>query len=285
MRVDAAYQVCAERVNKAGSSFYHGMRLLPPRKRMAIYAVYAWSRICDDAVDDYHGAEAAVQLERAANLYARARADVWAQDADPVTVALGDAIRSFHMSEQPFRDFLAGMRMDLLPQVFKTFSELELYCQRVAGTIGTFCVEIFGYTDKQARDLAVDMGIALQLTNILRDLKEDADRGRIYLPRDDMHEHGVRVQDIISGYVSPQLKELLAHEAERAHAYYTRATGLFQLVEPDSLPTLQLLYDVYYVTLQKIEQAGYDVWNTHVRVSQPEKLKLVSAALWQSITG
>ncbi|MCY0877376.1 MAG: presqualene diphosphate synthase HpnD [Firmicutes bacterium] len=276
-----AYQVCAERVKEAGSSFYYGMRLLPQEKRSAIYAVYAWSRICDDAVDDYLGPEAHRQLLEAEALYQRAYEEEWRDAPHPVSVALGDAIRRFHLSRTAFEALVEGMRMDLVPRVYQTFAELEQYCLNVAGSIGTLCVEVFGFTDERARELAAKLGVALQLTNIIRDMKEDAERGRCYLPLEDLERHGVTAQEILTARPTPGLIQLLTFEAERAKHYYHEAMDLVNLVEADSVRCLRLLYGIYYLLLQKIEAMGFDVWTRRVQVSRRDALKLMGGAFWQ----
>jgi phytoene synthase len=281
-RIVDAYHVCAERVKQAGSSFYYGMRLLPAEKRSAIYAVYAWSRICDDAVDDYLGDEAERQLKEAEALYQRAFDDHWSEARHPVSVALGDAVRRFHLSRSAFEALVEGMRMDLAPRLYHTFAELEQYCLNVAGSIGTLCVEVFGFADERARHLAAKLGVALQLTNIIRDIKEDAERGRCYLPLEDIEQHGVTAQEILQGRPSPGLIQLLTFEAERAKQYYHEAMDLVNLVDADSVRCLKLLYGIYYLLLEKIEAMGFDVWTRRVQVSRRDALKLMGGAFWQA---
>ncbi|PSR21529.1 MAG: squalene synthase HpnD [Sulfobacillus acidophilus] len=282
-RIADAYHVCSERVKHAGSSFYYGMRLLPTDKRLAIYAVYAWSRICDDAVDDYSGSEAQQHLSAAEMLYQAAYAEQWRQAAHPVSIALGDAIRRYHLSRDAFAALVAGMQMDLAPRLYQTFADLEQYCLKVAGAIGTLCVEVFGFTDDRARELAAKLGVALQLTNIIRDIKEDAQRGRCYLPLEDLDRHGVTANDILQAHSSPELIRLLTFEAQRAKRYYQEAVGLVDLVDADSVRCLKLLYGIYYLLLQKMEDMGFDVWSTRVQVSRREALKLMGGTFWQAI--
>lgn len=280
--IQEAYRVCTERVKQAGSSFYQGMRLLPRPKRMAMYAIYAWSRVCDDAVDDYSGEEARHQLSRAATLYEEATKDNWQDASDAISIALGDAIHRFHLSDEPFRALLRGMQMDMTSRLYPTYQDLEEYCLNVAGSIGTLCVEVFGYKDSEARSLGAKLGVALQLTNILRDLKEDAQRGRCYLPVEDLEKYQVQPSDLIEPHLTPALIALLSHEADIAKELYIEATGLFDLIESDSILCLRLLYGVYYLILEKIEALGFDVWNNHrVRVSRRETLQLMGGALWQ----
>ncbi|NMP21074.1 phytoene/squalene synthase family protein [Sulfobacillus sp. DSM 109850] len=281
-RIDEAHRVAAERVKMAGSSFYYGMRLLPPEKRSAIYAIYAWSRMCDDAVDDYQEDEAWDQLERVEEVYLAARSEAWQEASEPVAVALGDAIRRFRLSDEPFRALLRGMRMDLEALTYRTYQELETYCLYVAGSVGVLCVEVFGATDVRARRLAAKLGVALQLTNIIRDLKEDAGRGRRYLPAEDFENAGMTPEDLPLGRFSPQLAHVLAVQAARAEQYYREAAELFSMVEADSVRCLRMLYGVYYLVLQKIKQSGFNVWEQRIGVSRREILHIVGGTFWRA---
>ncbi|MBX5467930.1 MAG: phytoene/squalene synthase family protein [Firmicutes bacterium] len=281
----AAYAACQRIVRQAGTNFYLGMRLLPDHKRMAMYAVYAWSRLCDDAVDEYRGPEAEIKLREAESLLERAMDDGWARDGHPVVVALGDAIRRFRLSPEPFWGLLEGMRIDLDRVRFQTVPELVQYCRKVAGTIGQLCVEIFGYTDQRARAIAIDMGVALQMTNILRDLREDVRRDRIYLPREDFEAAGYSVEDLAAGRVTPAFHRLLALEVARTRAYYQRAAQLFPLIQRDARLCAQVLYAVYYELLARIESSGFDVLRQRVRVPTRRKLQLMGALLWRRESG
>lgn len=279
-----AYKVCERITRKAGSSFYYGMRLLPPAKRFAIYAVYAWSRECDDAVDEYQGQAALDRLDRVWDIYQRAAGSMYAADPNPLVHALGDAIRRFQLPEEPFASLLKGMRIDMQPVLFRTFAELRQYCEYVAGTIGQLCVHIFGPKHPDAESLAVDMGIALQLTNILRDLREDVERGRVYLPLEELAEAGYSLEDLRNLRYTPAFEVLMRRQVARARQYYERALGLFPLVEADSLRCLHLLYSVYYELLQRIEASRFHVFDNRIRVSKPRKMQLIWGALWQKQT-
>ncbi len=284
-RVEDAYQACARQVHQAGSSFYYGIRLLPLAKRNALYAVYAWSRLCDDAVDDYEGDEAERHLQAAADVYDDALSEGWAELDDPLGVAMGDAIRRFHLSDAPFRGLIEGMKMDLTARRYDTFADLEDYCRHVAGTVGVLCVEIFGFKDTRARTLAIQLGIALQLTNIIRDLREDVGRGRLYLPREALQTAGITPEEAMARPNALPWANTLARLGERAQDYYRAALELFDLIEPDSQACLQLLYGVYFRLLQKMEKIGYDVWTRRVRVSRHEQLGMIGRVLWHQANG
>ncbi|GGI98284.1 phytoene desaturase [Alicyclobacillus cellulosilyticus] len=284
MRLTQAYKACERVVRKAGSSFYYGMRLLPPAKRSAIYAVYAWSRACDDAVDEHQGQDARERLQRVWEMYQRAAGSGYASDPHPLVQALGDTIRRFHLPEEPFASMMEGMQMDMQLVRFRTYAELQHYCECVAGTVGRLCVHIFGYKHPDALKLAVDMGIALQLTNILRDLREDVERGRVYLPLEELAEAGYALEDLRNLRYTPAFEVLMQRQVARARQYYERAQRLFPLIEEDSLRCLHLLYAVYYELLQQIEANRFHVFDVRIRVSTPRKMQLFWGALWQKQT-
>lgn len=283
--LEQAYAVCRKMVRSAGTNFYYGMRLLPVQKRSAMHAVYAWSRICDDAVDEFYGDEARARLGTARDLLERALGPGHAVDRHPVVQALGDAIERFRLPEEPFFELIQGMLMDVEPRVYRTFAEVRQYCERVAGTIGQICVGIFGYSDPAACAMASDMGVALQITNILRDLREDVERGRIYLPGEELAEAGYTLDDLRSARRTPPFYALMEKQARRAHEYYGRAAALFPLIEEDARLCANVLYGIYYELLLRIENTGFDVFSARVRVPTSQKLRLVGALLWQRQIG
>jgi phytoene synthase len=282
MSLDDAYRHCTRVTRAAAKNFYYGIRLLPERKRRALSAVYAFSRLADDAVDDHLGAKARYHLDRVRKLLDRALAGVAADDPDPVAAALADAIRTFCIPVEPFFELIAGMEMDLAHTSYETFEELAVYCRRVAGSVGRLCLAIFGYADPQAVELADEMGIALQLTNILRDVKEDLERGRVYLPAAELRRHGVRLEELQRGEVSQGLIRVLADLALRAKGYYRRAEALFGLVAPDARLCLMALHTIYRELLLQIEAGGYDVFGPRVRLSTTRKLQLVGQLFWRT---
>lgn len=285
MRLEAAYSCCRDLVRQSGSSFYHGMRLLPRSKRQAMYTIYAWSRLADDAVDlgEHDVPESA--LDDIAQLLDRALASGYVDDPHPIAVALGDTIRKYQLPEECFRNLLDGMLMDLHPQPFATFDDLLGYCRKAAGTVGQLCLEIFGYHDDEARDLAIDLGIAMQLTNILRDLGEDLDRGRVYLPVEDVERFGYSLEALSRRQHSDAFRSLMAEETMRAKAYYERASRLLGLVDRDARLSLAMLYHVYHRLLQRIEREDYDVFSQRIRVSTREKLWMAISLFWHRQKG
>lgn len=284
MDLTKAYKHCARTTRKAGSSFYYGMRMLPLHKRMAMFAIYAWSRICDDAVDDFQGACAKQHLQRAEDIYLAAFEETYLTSRDPIVCALGDAVRRFGVPKAPFAGLLQGMRIDIDKVRFQTYEELEKYCEYVAGTIGEMCVCVFGYRDKEAFRWARDMGIALQLTNILRDISEDIKRERVYLPEDEMNRAGYSLADLKSRRMTPSYEELMRFQVERAYRYYEHARNLFPLIDTDSTRCLRVLYLMYYELLRQIEESGFRVFDQRIRVSGSRKLQLLWGALWNAST-
>lgn len=278
--MDFAYSVCRTIARRSGSTFYYGMRMLPPPKRNAMYAVYAWSRIADDAVDEAAGAEAERRLREAATVLERALGPGYQRDPEPVVQALGDSIRRYRLPEAPFRGLIEGMAMDLHPRPFATAEDTLRYCERVAGTVGVLSLHIFGYTDPAAPGLAVEMGIALQLTNMLRDLADDVRQGRIYLPDEDLMRFHYPREDLLRLKPSPSFYRLFAFEVERARSYYTRARPLLDLVDPDSRRCIRLLYGLYRELLAKVASRPEEVLRARVRMSTAEKLRLVGSLLW-----
>jgi phytoene synthase len=280
--VEAAYGECQALVRRAGSSFYWGMRLLPPEKRSAVYAVYAWCRLCDDAVDESQGAEARARLDAAQDLLAVAFGEHWRHAEHPVAKALGDAVRRFRLPAEPFWELVDGMRMDLVPAVYETFADVRSYCEKVAGTVGRLLVEIFGYRDPAAGALAVDMGIALQLTNILRDLREDLARGRLYLPRQDLKATGLAPEELGSLNPGPAFDRLMALELARAEEYYGRAVRLLELLARDARLAAGMLYGAYHAIWSQIRRRPRLVLTRRVRLSAARRVGILVRAAWRA---
>ena len=173
-----------------------------------------------------------------------------------------------------------GVESDLTKTRFADFSELRTYCYKVASVVGLICIEIFGYRDpKAARKYAIDMGLALQLTNILRDLKEDAERYRIYIPQEDLDRFGYSEDDLMRGVVNERFRSLMNYQADRARSYYESSRPLFDLIEPESRACLRLLHTAYGAILDRIEAYGFDVFSQRVGLSVREKLTM-TARLW-----
>jgi len=271
----AAQEYCHDVTRRSGSSFYTAFRLLPPERRAALDAVYAFCRFVDDVADD--------DAERdPAALLARWRTELDAVFAGtarhPIGVALADAVRRFDLPREPFAELIAGVEMDLTRRRYATFEELYRYCYRVASTVGLLCVAIFGHANRSARDYAVDLGIAFQLTNILRDVGEDARRGRIYLPLDDLAQFGCPEEALLRAQWTPAVGALLAFECGRARAYYLRARAALAPEDRRPLAPAEAMRLIYERLLQRIESRRFDVFGARVTLPRYEKLGLALAA-------
>jgi phytoene synthase len=191
--------------------------------------------------------------------------------------ALADTIARFEIPTRYFHDLILGAEMDLTVASYATFDRLSEYCYRVAGTVGLTCLHVFGFRDPRAPDLAERLGLAFQLTNILRDVQSDYEMGRVYLPLEDLARFGVREQDL-RGPLTPQLRELLAFEAERAWRFYEEGEPLVAQVDPNSRATLWTLVRTYSSLLARIEERGFDVFSSRVSLSSAEKLQFLLTA-------
>ena len=286
LSIDAAYARCRAYTRERATNFYYAFRSLPPARRRAIYAVYAFAGWVDDVVDDGDAAAARERgLAAARALLDRVYGGGSAEDgADAwLPLALGDAVRRFAIPRASFDGLVAGMAQDLTQTRYATFDYLDAYCYRAASVIGLICVEIFGY-DRSRRALAleaaIDMGKALQLTNILRDVAEDLRRDRIYLAQADLARHGVPEAALRAGVVTPAVRALLAEYAGRAAACYTSGERLIPLLDgPRSRMCCNALQGVYRSILDGIIKRDYDVFSTRVSPSRAGRLLLL-ARLW-----
>jgi phytoene synthase len=272
-----AYQVCQQITKREAKNFYYGFSSLPDPKRHAIYATYTFSRQCDDAVDCQ--GSAAEKLHALALAKQRLHQCYAGQPADPVTIALHDAVTRYSIPIAYFEALIEGMAMDIETARYRTFEELRGYCYRAASAIGLICIEIFGYRQPQAKTFAVDLGIAMQLTNILRDLKEDAERGRIYLPQHELRDFGVSEEDILAGRMNDQFCALMRYQTRRAHKYFASGIRLLPLLPPRSRMCTSVLQGLYAEILNRIEAVNYDVYSKRVSLSTLEKTQL-TAWLW-----
>ena len=275
--VCSAYQICQQITKREAKNFYYGFISLPEAKRRAIHATYAFSRQCDDAVDSQGTqGEKLLALDEAGE---RLRLCYAGLPAEPVTLALHDAITRYQIPSAYFEALLEGMAMDIETTRYRTFEELRAYCYRAASVIGLICIEIFGYRQPQAKTFAVDLGIAMQLTNILRDLKEDALRGRIYLPQQELRDFCVSEEDILAGRLTDQFRVLMRFQARRARKYFASGARLLPLLPPRSRMCTSVLQGLYAEILDRIEGAEYDVFKKRISLSTLEKTQL-TVWLW-----
>jgi phytoene synthase len=251
------------------TSFYYSFLVLPAEQRQAIVAVWDFCRAVDDAVDEDDVSDAA---RREAVAFWRAELACAFDGSTPSTPQgqrLQPFIAAFDLPRQAFDDVIDGVAMDLDTARYETFGDLYEYCRRVASAVGLICIRIFGCRNDRARDYAVNLGVALQLTNILRDIPHDLARGRVYLPLEDLAAHGCTVDDLAKGRVTEPVRRLMAFECARARDFYQRAI----LARPDEdrrrLVAAEIMRAVYFETLRRIERSGYDVFKGRVRVQRP----------------
>jgi 15-cis-phytoene synthase len=250
----AAY--CRKLTERSRSNFYYAFLFLPRERREALYAVYAFCRLVDDAADD-----AASPAEAQAGL-ARWRAELervflGATPDSEVGRQLARAVRRFPIRREDLEAVIEGCEWDATRHRYATWEELRGYCYRVASAVGLMCIEIFGHEDPRARDYAIDLGLALQLTNILRDVDEDAARGRIYLPQEDLAAFGVSEADLLAGRRTAAVSRLLAFEAQRARAHYLSARAAIGAQEKARLVVAEIMGDIYYSLLEELERRRF----------------------------
>jgi phytoene synthase len=259
------------------TSFYYSFLVLPPEQRRAIIAVWDFCRAVDDAVDEAPavtpGGEA-LPAGRAAVTFWRdelARAFDGRAPATAQGRRLQPFVRQFDLPRQAFEDVIDGVAMDLDTMRYQTFDDLFEYCRRVASAVGMICLRIFGSRGEGARDYALNLGVALQLTNILRDVKPDLERGRVYLPLDDLRAHGCTVDDLAAGVVTEPVRRLIAFECRRARDFYRRAENALPSEDRRRLVAAEIMRAVYFETLRRIERNGHDVFTARARVPRPRQ--------------
>jgi len=285
-----AYAVCRGISRRAAKNFYYGFMVLPSEKRNALSAVYAFMRHADD-ISDEPGIDPQLKRQKLSEWLDSAKAVFNGKATDdPVLMALGDAQKKFKISPELFEKLVYGTRLDLdippasagSPAILcNTFEDLKQYCYYVASVVGLVCIRIFGYQDTKAEFLAEDCGLAFQLTNIIRDIKEDASMGRIYIPAEDLVRSNLTAANFASGALQnptqvQQLRPALEYEADRARKYYESAKWLMELIDEDSRAALWVLVEIYSRLLKKIADRNYDVLTERVRLTLWEKLKVLS---------
>lgn len=287
-QIAVAYSVCRSITRSAAKNFYYAFLVLPTAKRQALCAVYAFMRRCDDISDDgkVPAYERREKLE--AWLDALHNAQSGRPTDDPVLLALTDTQKRFKIPVELLDQLAYGTGMDIqesagggdsLKVLYRTFGDLRVYCYRVASVVGLVCIRIFGYRDSAAEPLAENLGLAFQLTNIIRDIKEDAGMGRIYLPAEDLASFKVAADEFRQDAIPERLRWLLAAEADRAREYYGAARDLMLLIDEDSRPALWVLVSIYARLLEKIAERKYDVFNKKVSLTVREKVFILGKGL------
>ncbi len=298
-----AYSVCRGITRANAKNFYYAFLVLPKRKRQALCAVYAFMRRCDDIADDPN-----LSLEER-----RCKLDTWLDALhrvqqgeptdDPILLALTDAQRRYTIPAGLLDELALGTAMDVAdphaetenaPPVnaavsgltiqYQTFDDLKLYCYRVASVVGLVCIHVFGYRDPAAEALAEQCGLAFQLTNIIRDVKEDAAMGRVYLPEEDLARFGLSAAELLSTPEAARFRPLLALEADRARQLYHAGEQLIPYISEDSQPALWVLVNIYRKLLEKIAERQYDVFNGKVSLTVSEKLRVLGKGFLQRLT-
>jgi phytoene synthase len=309
LKLDAAYEKCTEIARRQAKNFYYAFLALPKHKRNAICAVYAFMRHADDISDDESRSREQRRADLAAWLGAWHNTAAGEDTDDPVFLALADTRLHFNIPLDLLDQLVRGTAMDLEPAIeppapptaesngaaqprpqdawdtYATFDELRQYCYYVASVVGLVCIRIFGYDDPRAEDLAEYTGVAFQLTNILRDVREDAERGRIYVPLEDLDRFSVRIEDLAAlrdgARMTLNQRELLESLAKRAEDDYKSGFALLPLIDPDSRPALWVLVTIYHDLLRRIEARNYDVFTERVRVPLIARLAILFRGLMQ----
>jgi phytoene synthase len=255
--------------NASATNFYYSFVFLPAEKRRAIEAVYHFARRGDDITD---GNLTSQEAARAITDYRAALDECFAgRGATPEMQALAESITRFKIPRPPFDDLILGLEMDLNGTTYKTFDELSLYCYRVASTIGLISIEIFGYRNPSAREYAMNLGKALQVVNILRDLESDARRGRLYLPQEDLDRFGIRPAEITEGRYSDPFIELMQFECDRARGFFDAARNALASEDRRSMVAAEIMGAIYWRVLGRIRARRYNVFGERVRISRPLK--------------
>ncbi len=280
----ASYDHCRNLAWLAARNFYYGFALLPPEKRDALCALYAFMRRADDISDsDGEAKNKGTELESWRRALDQALAGNY--NGSLLLPAFHHTIETYKIPAEYFHDLISGAQMDLTISRYESFDLLRRYCYCVAGTVGLCCVHVFGFKDSSTLDLAAKLGIAFQLTNILRDVREDFTMERIYLPQEDLTRFGCSESDLASPIASPAFVELMRFEADRAWKFYEEGAGLLNLISEDSQAALWTLIRIYSGILTKIESIHYDVLaKPHPSLSRVEKAWIMlraGAGLWK----
>lgn len=280
MTPQEAQAICTAYTKKSGSNFYYSFLFLPQHRREAMYTIYAFCKLVDSAVDE--PAPGSQPSEEVAKWRQEVSATYHGHPTQPVTISLATHLQTFDIPESLLQELITGVEMDLTINRFSTFPELYQYCYRVASVVGLICLKIFQTQSPAAEDYAVNLGLAFQLTNILRDLKGDAEHNRIYLPLEDLQRFGYPEEALLRQQPSPALVNLVKFECERAQSYYQKAQSILQslpLSDQKSLVVAEIMRGVYSQILQQLKDREYQVFGPRVRVSPMQRLA-IAANIW-----
>ena len=275
--LESAYEACRIITRREAKNFYYAFLTLPAAKRRAIYAAYAFCRHCDDSVDEETSTDA--KLKALSDIQANLDSTYSGNASSPVYVALADVARNYDIPQDYFQEIILGVERDLVKDRFQNFDELKEYCYRVASVVGLICLQIFGYEDDDAKGYAVDLGLAMQLTNIIRDVREDFDMGRVYLPQDEMVRFGYSEDDLRNGVRNEAFLEFMRFQSQRAREYFDRGFKLLPYLSRRSRACPAVLGALYSKVLDRIEASDYDILETRVSLSKAEKIG-ITAKTW-----
>jgi phytoene synthase len=275
--LELAYEECRLITRREAKNFYYAFLTLPAAQRRAIYVAYTFCRYCDDSVDGERSLDE--KLAMLSELRRKLDRSYHDRAEDLVFLGLADVAQRYDIPQEYFQDVLSGVESDLVKNRYQNFDELRQYCYRVASAVGLISIHIFGYNDPRARDHAVDLGLAMQLTNIARDVKEDLDYGRIYLPQDELAQFAYSEAELLAGVVSEPFKNLMRFQAQRARQYFDSGFRLLSYLPHRSRACPAVLGQLYCKVLDRIEGAEYDVLHQRVSLSKAEKVR-VTAQTW-----
>jgi len=281
--LEESYRHCEWVAKTQARNFYYSFVTLPPERKAAMCAIYAFMRYSDD-VSDEAAEDKTKEVEMRAWRLALDRAFAGEYGDSKILPAFHDTVKRYGIPARYFHELIDGTEMDLTKTRYETWDELHQYCYRVASVVGFVCVHVWGFDagDGSAMRHSEACGLAFQLTNILRDIGEDAERGRVYLPQEDLRRFGVTDADLANGKMTPNVRELIKFETERARAYYADAQRLFPYVHAPGRPTLTIMIRIYRGILRSIEKQNYDVFSRRARVSTPKKLGIVANAWFRA---
>jgi phytoene synthase len=278
MTAHKAQQYCTTLTKRSGSNFYYSFLFLPKLRREAMYAVYAFCREVDSVVDEpTPGSDPREALaRRRAELAAMYQTEELEAHStfSPVMACLAAHVRRFDIPQRHFEDVIAGVEMDLSVDRYQTFDELSRYCYRVASAVGLICLRIFGALKPESEAYAINLGLAFQLTNILRDVKSDGDRGRIYLPLEDLTRFQVTEREILDHVDSVRFRELMAFECRRAREFYNRAEAALATTERPVLLPAEIMRAIYQGILERIEARQFQVFGERITIAPWHRLAM-----------
>ncbi len=280
MTAKEAQAYCTELTKKSGSNFYYSFLFLPPARRHAMYTIYAFCKAVDSAVDEPPaGSDPKEEIRR------------WRAELDavyggtptwPIMISLAHHAKTLHIPKAYFEELIKGVEMDITKTRYATFDELSAYCYRVASVVGLICLHVFGPTSPHAQDYAVDLGMAFQLTNILRDIGADAEQGRIYLPQEDLAQFRYGEDKLLARQFEPGLRELVTFQAARARQYYAKAQAALESLpaaDRRALTVAEIMRAVYSRILERIDNPQHQIFGPRARLTTSHRLAL-AAGVW-----